>query len=97
MTDDRLSMYAHSPHGWVIEDDDDIPSNPRTKHDFYDVVAARLSRRGILKGLMASTVLTMAASAVGTVRQARAAEGISTLTFTELDHGKDRNFHVAPG
>ena len=86
-----------SEHGWVIEDDDDIPSNPLKNRDFYDVVAARMSRRTVLGGMMATSALAMGAGTLGTVSKAKAAEGVSTLTFTELEHGLDEDFHVAPG
>ncbi len=86
-----------SEHGWVIEDDDDIPSNPLVNRDFYDVVAARMSRRTVLGGMMATSALAMGAGTLGTVSKAQAADGVSTLTFTELEHGMDEDFHVAPG
>jgi secreted PhoX family phosphatase len=82
--------------------DDNIPSNPSTAPTMDAVIEARLSRRGVMKGLATTAVVAGAATAglfgstaLGTA--ARAAAPRSTLTFKELPHGYDATFHVAEG
>ena len=87
-----------SRFGWLIEDDDDIPSNPVAATGnaaVPDVIAARLARRDVLKG-MAGAAAVAAVAPLAVVDAARAAVE-SSLTFAEIDHGRDQNLHVAPG
>ncbi len=86
---------VHPQYGWVIEDDDDIPSNRSTAPNFFAVTDARLSRRSLLKGGAA----TVALAGTGTPLAARPAHAASpsTLTFEELARGRDEQLHVAPG
>lgn len=77
-------------------DDDDIPC-PRSGSggaSFQEVVGARLSRRGFLKGLASAGALSLWPG-WGSAEAATA--GASTLTFQELSHGLDETLHVAPG
>ncbi|MFQ5776146.1 MAG: PhoX family phosphatase [Kiloniellaceae bacterium] len=80
-------------------DDDDLPSNPSTARPIGEVIAARISRRAALKGVAAVTALGATDGLVGLIagRRALAAGAASGLTFVELEHGYDENFHVAPG
>jgi secreted PhoX family phosphatase len=82
----------------TINDDDDIPSNPVHGPTFGDIVAARYSRRGALKGLSAVAVMASLGSvySVGTARSARAAVPYTT-TFEELPHGVEAGEAVANG
>ena len=71
-------------------------SNPRAAQQAIgDVIAARLSRRQALQGLLGS----VAAGALGSGFGARdaAAAGPSSLRFTELALGLDETHHVAEG
>jgi secreted PhoX family phosphatase len=62
-----------------------------------DVIARRLARRDVLRGLTAA-VVAAAWPGLGTERAAaQPAGGGSTLTFTEIPHGLDDRHHVAPG
>jgi uncharacterized protein len=80
----------------VVADRDDIGSNPTDNRPMMEVIEARLSRRGMLRGALAG----LAAAAFGgtlTSRLALAAGSPSTLTFEELEHGIDDTHHVAKG
>ncbi len=62
-----------------------------------DVIAARLGRRELLRGLVAATVAAAWPAGRATRAQAQGPAGGSTLTFTEIPHGLDERHHVAPG
>ncbi len=79
----------------LIRDDDDIPSNPLINPTFQEVFNARLNRRGFLRAAGATTAL--GAAALTMTSGLAYANGKTSLTFTELPHGYDENFHVAPG
>lgn len=85
-------------YGWKIEDNDDIPSNPTAQNNFYDIVEKRLSRRNFIKASFA-TMVTM--NFMGCGEEPRLpptpTSPPSTLSFPELMHGLDENFHVADG
>lgn len=79
---------------------DDVGSNPTSTPALADIIEARLSRRGVLRGAAASVAIAGATGLVGSTilsRPAEAAAGASTLTFKELPHGYDEQFHVAEG
>lgn len=82
--------------------DDDVASNPSLEPTIGDLIEARLSRRGLLKGAVASAAVLgtvggglLVADAVN--GGAHAAGGTSSLTFRELPHGYDDGFHVSEG
>jgi uncharacterized protein len=92
MTEDR---HYRMPR--VLKDEDDLnPSNPTSGATFQDIATIRFSRRAALKGLLATSALTAVGSAVAPLREAKAASP-STLTFSEIPHGYDAEFHVADG
>jgi secreted PhoX family phosphatase len=73
---------------------DDIGSNPDPVRPIGDIIAARMSRRGLMAGLFASAAL----AGCGRMPDNRAgAAGGSSLTFKELAKGADRNHAVADG
>jgi len=77
------------------EASDDRPSNPRHQtNPIGDVIACRMGRRDLMKGLLATTVLTAAASLP---RAARAQTDGSAFAFQGISHGVDQTHHVAPG
>ena len=91
----KLDAKMPSPTAW----------RPRTSAStgpmaatIQDVIATRLGRRDVLRGLAA-----IAVAAVGPGLRAEPADasqpaaGGSTLTFTEIPHGLDDRHHVAPG
>ena len=93
MTEDR---HYRLPR--VLKDEDDLnPSNTSLGATFQDIANIRFSRRAALKGLLATSALTAVGAAAGPLGQAQAAAGSSTLTFSEIPHGYDAEFHVAEG
>ncbi|WLQ12947.1 PhoX family phosphatase [Hahella aquimaris] len=85
----------HPQYGWEIKDSDDIPSSPEQGRNFFDILQARTSRRSVLRGFAAGA----AASGVSLTGCSAIMAGSDKgeLTFTELPHGQDETFHVAPG
>ncbi|MBX6322075.1 MAG: PhoX family phosphatase [Rhodospirillaceae bacterium] len=79
----------------VAGDGDDRGRNPTDNRPMIEVVEARLSRRGLLGGMLAG--LAAGACAPWTGRAALAAGNPSTLTFEEVAHGIDETHHVAKG
>lgn len=76
---------------------DDIGSNPTRNTPFTEILAARLSRRAALKGLMATTALVAGGGLACRIGSAAATSPATTLTFSELSHGVDEDMHVAEG
>ncbi len=74
---------------------EDQPSNPSSNATIGDVLADRLSRRDVLRGALAVSVVTGALGSLPT-RQAVAAAA-TTFKFSELASGSDQNHHVAAG
>jgi uncharacterized protein len=66
-------------------DIDDVPSNPSASARIQEIIAQRIARRSVLKGLAA----TAAVSAVGIEAAAQSSPGLA--------HGIDGTHHVAPG
>ncbi|MBV17323.1 MAG: dTDP-glucose 4,6-dehydratase [Thalassospira sp.] len=78
----------------IIEDQDDIPSNPTSNPRVADLINARLSRRGFFKGLMATSAVAGAYMATnGVVR----AQDASTLTFKSIPQKITKTHAVADG
>ncbi|MGE0151861.1 MAG: PhoX family phosphatase [Reyranellaceae bacterium] len=79
---------------------DDIGSNRSDNPEFRAVVAARLSRRAALRGLVALGAGTALGGPLGSalIGAARAADAPGApLTFEEIAHGADQTHHVAKG
>ena len=64
-----------------------------------DVIAARFSRRAVLRGSMAATAIAAAVgpAALLAARAARAGDGASRFAFAEVAAGVDDDHHVAEG
>jgi secreted PhoX family phosphatase len=91
---------------------EDIPVNPSEEPTLGDIINARFSRRGLLKGALGVTALgALAASPLAALAAAThdepapgalanasedAAEA-GRVGFTEIAHGVDETHHVAPG
>lgn len=64
-----------------------------------EIIAARFSRRGFLKGSLAVSAIAATVSPIAliTADNARAAAGASAFTFDEVEAGIDDKHHVAAG
>lgn len=82
----------------LLEENDGPATNPTDNRTMGEIIAARFSRRGFLKGSLAVSAIaaTVSPLALVTADNARAAEG-SAFTFDELEAGIDDKHHVAPG
>ncbi|MER9442672.1 PhoX family phosphatase [Mesorhizobium sp. M0340] len=82
----------------LLEENDGPGVNPTDNRTMGEIIAARFSRRGFLKGSLAVSAIaaTVSPLALITADNARAAEG-SAFAFDELEAGIDDKHHVAPG
>ena len=81
-----------------LEDNDGPGNNPTANKTMGEVIAARFSRRGFLKGSLAVSAIAATVSPIAliTADNARAASG-SVFSFDEVEAGIDENHHVAAG
>lgn len=86
-----MTRTTHEASG---EDADDIGVNLSREPAIADLIALRMSRRTVLKGLMAAGAYGLFGCA-GT--GPRAADGVAPLAFTESGRFLDETHHVAPG
>ncbi|MCA0050063.1 PhoX family phosphatase [Mesorhizobium sp. B283B1A] len=82
----------------LLEENDGPAINPTDNRTMGEIIAARFSRRGFLKGSLAVSAIAATVSPLALVSadEARAAEG-SAFKFDELEAGIDDKHHVAPG
>jgi len=82
-----------------LEEADGPGLNPTDSPTMGEVIAARFSRRGFLKGSMAATAIsaTVSPAALLTARPATAQAAGSAFDFPELAAGVDADHHVAEG
>lgn len=82
----------------LLEENDGPPVNPTDNRTMGEIIAARFSRRGFLKGSLAVSAIAATVSPMALVAadEARAAEA-SAFKFDELEAGIDDKHHVAPG
>lgn len=82
----------------LLEENAGPATNPTDNRTMGEIIAARFSRRGFLKGSLAVSAIAATVSPLALVSadQARAAEG-SAFAFDELEAGIDDKHHVAPG
>jgi secreted PhoX family phosphatase len=79
-------------------DPDDRPSSPAGAPCFQEVLAQRLSRRGLLKLLAAGGLMACAPpQALHGPRANAASRNPPELLFTEIPRGLDEGLHVPPG
>ncbi len=94
MSDDRttssMPMRFDDPH-------DDIGSNPNPARPIGAVIAARLSRRGLLGGAVSAAALVATGATALRGGEARAQAAASTLGFRELARGAAPDHAVAEG
>ena len=81
-----------------LEEADGPGLNPTQNRTMGDIIAARFSRRGFLKGSMASAAIaaTVSPLAILAADEARAAS-VSAFDFPEVEAGVDADRHVATG
>ncbi|EHK58865.1 PhoX family protein [Allomesorhizobium alhagi] len=81
-----------------LEDNDGPGHNPTANRTMGEVIAARFSRRGFLKGSLAVSAIAATVSPIAliTADNARAASG-SVFSFDEVEAGIDDKHHVAAG
>ena len=91
--------YAGLTFGELYELSENIPSNPSVNPTMGDVINARLGRRGVLGGLLATTALAGLAPAEAFAQTPSVAVGLpgATFAFQEIAHGVDERHHVSPG
>ncbi len=82
----------------LLEENDGPGANPTDNRTMGEIIAARFSRRGFLKGSLAVSAIAATVSPLALISadDARAAEG-SAFSFDELEAGIDDKHHVAPG
>lgn len=82
----------------LLEENDGPGVNPTDNRTMGEIIAARFSRRGFLKGSLAVSAIAATVSPLALIAadNARAAEG-SAFAFDELEAGIDDKHHVAPG
>ncbi|RWF63408.1 PhoX family phosphatase [Mesorhizobium sp. M4B.F.Ca.ET.190.01.1.1] len=82
----------------LLEENDGPAVNPTDNRTMGEIIAARFSRRGFLKGSLAVSAIAATVSPLALVAadDARASEA-SAFTFDELEAGIDDKHHVAPG
>lgn len=82
----------------LLEENDGPGTNPTDNHTMGEIIAARFSRRGFLKGSLAVSAIaaTVSPMALMSAEKARAA-GASAFTFDEVEAGIDDRHHVAAG
>jgi len=74
------------------------PSPPWTSHPtLEELIAVRLSRRSLLKGLAAGVAGAVVPGLARGAQPSSPSPGPSSLTFTEIAHGLDDRHHVPPG
>ncbi|MEO1089515.1 MAG: PhoX family phosphatase [Pseudomonadota bacterium] len=82
----------------VVENEDDLGTNPSSNTPMLELIERRLERRSMMKGFFAMTAL---GAFGGTITNrsglAMAAEGETSLTFTQPDHVILDDHQVAPG
>ena len=98
MTEQTAPRHAVFPTS-RLEDADGEGLNPTNNRTMGEIVAARFSRRDILRGALASTAIaaTLGPVALLTADEAKAEAQGSRFSFTEVEAGVDETHHVASG
>ncbi len=83
----------------LLEENEGPAINPTDNRTMGEIIAARFSRRGFLKGSLAVSAIAVTVSplALMSADEARAAGGGSAFTFDEVEAGIDDKHHVAAG
>lgn len=83
----------------LLEENEGPAINPTDNRTMGEIIAARFSRRGFLKGSLAVSAIAVTVSplALMSADEARAGEGGSAFVFDEVQAGIDDKHHVAAG
>jgi secreted PhoX family phosphatase len=83
----------------MLEHDDATPLNPTQNPTMGELISARFSRRGLLKGALAVSAIsaTVGTTALIAADEARAQAKGSAFSFKEVEAGVDDKHHVAEG
>ena len=83
----------------LLEENEGPAINPTDNRTMGEIIAARFSRRGFLKGSLAVSAIAVTVSplALMSADEARAGEGGSAFVFDEVEAGIDDKHHVAAG
>lgn len=97
MTDE--TPYESTFGASLLEHDDAEPQNLSDNATMGELISARFSRRGLLKGALAVSAIsaTVGTVALATADAARAQAGGSAFAFKEVEAGVDADHHVAEG
>jgi secreted PhoX family phosphatase len=93
------SKYTHSS-AEGIEDAEDISSNPSSNSTMGDIIAERLSRRDLARGVLAVSAISAVAPSqalAGPWREYFRPNTTPSFRFPELKAGSDETHHVAEG
>src|SRR3712207_3302047 len=93
-----MNEHVSRERGFDYEGTDEVASNPTGNPTMGDIIAARLSRRDLVRGALAAATITATVSplALAAARKANAAVGLS-FDFPEVAAGVDENHYVAEG
>lgn len=97
----QADIAAASNSGEAYELSQNIGVNPSRNPTIGDVIAARMGRRGMLRGMLGVTAMSMATGGLtqalmsSTAVAATAAD--SQFKFKEVPHGVDEKHHLAEG
>jgi len=81
----------------AYERSQDVGVNGSANATMGEVIAARLGRRGFLKGALAVTAVSALAPSQLLLSRGAQAAALSGASFEEIEHGVDETHHVAPG
>lgn len=92
--------YDELPLSQQFELSEDEGANPTPNPTIGDIIAERLSRRDVLRGALAATVLASVASPAAMLASNEAlakSNNTPSFIFDELAAGSDENHHIATG
>jgi secreted PhoX family phosphatase len=81
----------------TYEESENVGRNASANPTIGDVIAARFSRRDLLKGVLGVTAIAATVSPLALIAADRARAAASAFAFNELEAGIDDKHHVAEG
>ncbi len=94
-----MTGYPYLPCSIAFEESENLGSNTSSNPTMGDVIAERLSRRDLMKGILAVSAITAAVSpaALMAAGEANARGAASAFNFKEVAAGVDDKHYVAEG